>query len=144
VTAVHELLASSADAHDFTDAPCIGRWRWFDPPGEQEAAASVQGRQEAAVRVCGTCPIPVFARCAALARTLPKTGRHGVWAGTSYDATTHHRAPRTACAAPGCPFLTREEYCPAHRHADPSAPQTTRTDAGSTTHQHTHEGASPC
>jgi hypothetical protein len=85
VTAVRDLLASSADAHDFTNAPCIGRWRWFDPPGEHEAAASVQSRHEAAVRVCRTCPLPTFAHCAATARALPKAHRRGVWAGRSYD-----------------------------------------------------------
>jgi len=53
--------------------------------------------------------------------------------------TRHTRAPHTRCAHPDCPFLTRAEFCPLHRHADPSAPQTTRTDAGSTTHQYTKE-----
>jgi hypothetical protein len=45
----------------------------------------------------------------------------------------HRRAPRTPCKSPGCPYLTRGESCPLHRQAVP-APQTTRTDAGSTTH----------
>jgi len=123
VTAVRDLLASSADAHDFTDAPCIGRWRWFDPPGEHEAAASVQGRHEAAVRVCGTCPIPVFARCAALTRTLPKAGRHGVWAGRSYDSAGD--LPQRARPPPRCTRATAPTLNVRH-------------------HQHTHEGASPC
>ena len=82
---VPDLLAELGPATDFADAPCIGRWRWFDPPGEREPAASVQSRHEAAVHLCGTCPLPTFARCAALSRTLPKAGRHGVWAGRSYD-----------------------------------------------------------
>ena len=84
-TTVRDLLAALGPATDFADAPCVGRWRWFDPPGEHEPAASVRERHEAAVHVCGTCPLPVFARCAALSRTLPKAGRHGVWAGRSYD-----------------------------------------------------------
>jgi len=82
---VRDLLAELGPATDFADAPCVGRWRWFDPPGEREPAASVQSRHEAAIHVCGRCPLPTFARCAALSRTLPKAGRHGVWAGRSYD-----------------------------------------------------------
>ena len=26
----------------------------------------------------------------------------------------HTRAPRTPCAEPSCPFLTRHTYCPMH------------------------------
>ncbi len=85
MTAAHDLLAELGPATDFADAPCVGRWRWFDPPGEREAAESVQSRHEAAIHVCGQCPLPVFARCAATARALPKAHRRGVWAGTSYD-----------------------------------------------------------
>jgi len=33
--------------------------------------------------------------------------------------TRHTRAPHTRCAHPDCPFLTRAEFCPLHRHADP-------------------------
>jgi len=29
--------------------------------------------------------------------------------------TRHCRAPRTPCAHTGCPFLTRDEFCPLHR-----------------------------
>jgi len=28
--------------------------------------------------------------------------------------TRHTRAPRTRCAAPGCPYLSRTTYCPLH------------------------------
>ncbi len=56
----------------------------------------------------------------------------------------HRRAPRAPCKAPGCPYITRGHFCPLHQTAESPAPQTTRTDAGSTTHQHTHKGASPC
>ncbi len=82
---VHDLLAELGPATDFADAPCVGRWRWFDPPGDHEPAPSVRERHEAAIHVCGRCPLPTFARCAATARTLPKAHRRGVWAGTSYD-----------------------------------------------------------
>jgi len=81
------LLAELGHAHDFTGAACVSRWEWFDPPGDHEPAASVQSRHEAAAHLCGTCPLTTFARCAALSRTLPKAGRHGVWAGRSYDLT---------------------------------------------------------
>ena len=34
--------------------------------------------------------------------------------------TVHRRSrePPQRCAAPGCPFLTRETYCPLHRTTD--------------------------
>ena len=85
--AVRDLLAELGPATDFADAPCIGRWRWVDPPGDHEPAASVQSRHEAAMNVCGSCPLPTFARCAATARALPKAQRRGVWAGRSFDTT---------------------------------------------------------
>ncbi len=81
MTGVRDVLASSADAHDFTDAPCIGRWAWFDGPGTHEAADQVAERHEAARRLCGSCPIEHVASCAALLRTIPKPHRSGVWAG---------------------------------------------------------------
>jgi len=31
---VRDLLAALGTATAFADAPCVGRWRWFDPPGE--------------------------------------------------------------------------------------------------------------
>ena len=40
----------------------------------------------------------------------------------------HTRAPRSRCAHPYCPFLTRTEFCPLHHHADPGTPMTTRTE----------------
>jgi len=123
VTAVPDLLAEFGPATDFAGAPCVGRWAWFDPPGEHEAAASVQSRHEAAVRVCGTCPIPVVARCAALARSLPKAGRHGVWAGRSFDSAGD--LPQRARPPPRCTRATAPTLNVRH-------------------HQHTHEGASPC
>jgi len=79
------LLAELGPAPDFSAAPCIGRWALFDPPNDHEAAASVQSRHAAAVRVCAACPLPTFARCAATVRALSKAHRHGVWAGTSFD-----------------------------------------------------------
>ncbi len=82
---VDELLAAIGPAADFADAPCVGRWGWFDPPGDHEPAASVRSRHEAAMHVCGRCPLGTFARCAALTRTLSKAARHGVWAGRSFD-----------------------------------------------------------
>jgi len=82
---VHDLLAELSPAADFADAPCVGRWAWFDPPNDHEPAASVQSRHEAAVHVCATCPLPTFAHCAATARGLPKAHRRGVWAGRNYD-----------------------------------------------------------
>ncbi len=85
---VHDLLAKLSPVTDFADAACIGRWRWFDPPNDHEPAASVASRHEAAVHVCGTCPLPTFAHCAATARGLPKAHRRGVWAGRSYDLPT--------------------------------------------------------
>ena len=89
MTATPERLADlTSPAADFADAPCVGRWAWFDPPGDHESAASVQSRHEAAIHVCGTCPLPTMARCVALARALPKPHRRGVWAGTSYDLPT--------------------------------------------------------
>jgi len=89
---VRDLLAELGPATDFADAACIGRWRWFDPPGDHEPAASVRSRHEAAVHLCGTCPLQTFARCAALSRTLPKAGRRGVWAGQSFDLKTTIRS----------------------------------------------------
>jgi hypothetical protein len=88
MNAAHDLLAALGPAADFADAPCVGRWSWFDPPGDHEPAASVQSRHEAAVHVCGTCPSPTVARCAATARRLPKAHRRGVWAGRCYDLPT--------------------------------------------------------
>jgi len=93
MTTVGDLLAELGPAPDFAHAPCIGRWALFDPPNEHEPAASVQSRHEAAVRVCGTCPLPTMARCAATARSLPKAGRRGVWAGRSYDLTPKGNSP---------------------------------------------------
>ena len=29
-------------------------------------------------------------------------------------ATHHNRAPRTPCAHPGCPYLSRTDFCPLH------------------------------
>ncbi len=85
---VRDLLAELGPATDFADAPCVGRWAWFDPPNDHEPAASVQSRHEAAIHVCDTCPLPTMARCVALVRELPKPHRRGVWAGTSYDLPT--------------------------------------------------------
>jgi len=94
VTAVRDLLADLGHAHDFAGAPCIGRWAWFDGPGTHEAADQVAERHEAARRLCGTCPLPTFARCAATARALPKAQRRGGWAGRSYDTTSNPQQPR--------------------------------------------------
>ena len=88
MSTMHDRLTELRTSHDFIGAPCIGRWRWTDPPGEHKAAASVQFRHEAAALVCGTCPLPTFAHCAATARGLPKAHRRGVWAGRSYDLPT--------------------------------------------------------
>ncbi len=88
MTATDDLLAAIGPAADFAAAPCVGRWSWFDPPGDHEPAASVQSRHEAAVHLCATCPLPTLARCAATVRALPKTGRHGVWAAHSFDTPT--------------------------------------------------------
>ncbi len=30
-------------------------------------------------------------------------------------ATRHNRAPRTPCTAPGCPYLSRDQFCRLHR-----------------------------
>ncbi len=88
MTAAPERLADlTSRAADFAHAPCVGRWSWFDPPGDHEPAASVQSRHEAAAHLCTTCPLPTFARCTATVRALPKPHRRGVWAGTSYDTT---------------------------------------------------------
>ena len=95
MTTVGDLLAELGPAPDFAHAPCVGRWAWFDPPNDHEAAASVQARHDAAVRVCGICPLPTFAHCAATARSLPKAGRRGVWAGRSYDLTPIHPEKET-------------------------------------------------
>ncbi len=84
-TTVRDLLAELGHAHDFTDAPCVGRWEWFDPPADHEPKASVRERHEAAVHLCGTCPLDTFARCAALTRSIPKPHRSGVWAGQVLD-----------------------------------------------------------
>jgi len=84
VTGVRDLLAELGHAHDFAGAPCVGRWSWFDPPGDHEPAASVRSRHEAAVHLCATCPLEHFAACAALARSIPKPHRTGVWAGTAH------------------------------------------------------------
>jgi len=35
--------------------------------------------------------------------------------------STPRRAPRTPCAAPGCPFLTRDVFCPLHVDPVPDA-----------------------
>lgn len=86
MTAAPERLANlTSQATDFAHAPCIGHWRWFDPPNDHEPAASVQSRHEAAVHLCGTCPLDTFARCAALTRSIPKPHRSGVWAGQVLD-----------------------------------------------------------
>ncbi len=117
------LLAELGPAADFADAPCVGRWRWFDPPGEREPAASVRERHEAAVHLCGTCPLDTFARCAALTRTLPKAGRHGVRAGRSFDSAAN--LPQRARPPPRCTRATPPNLTVRPRH-------------------HTNEGASPC
>ncbi len=85
MNAAHDLLAALGPAADFADAPCVGRWGLFDPRGDRESTADLAERHEAAVHVCGTCPLPTFARCAATARALPKAHRRGVWAGRCYD-----------------------------------------------------------
>jgi len=85
---VRDLLAELGPATDFAGAPCVGRWAWFDPRGDRESTDDLAERHEAAVHVCGTCPLPTFARCAATAHSLPKAHRRGVWAGTSYDLPT--------------------------------------------------------
>jgi len=123
VTAVRDLLASSADAHDFTDAACVGRWSWFDALNDHEPAASVRERHEAAMHVCDRCPLGTFARCAALTRTLPKAGRHGVWAGRSFDSADN--LPQRALPPPRCTRATPPNLTVRPRH-------------------HTNEGASPC
>ena len=33
--------------------------------------------------------------------------------------STGRRAPRTPCAANGCPYLSRTTYCPLHHRVDP-------------------------
>jgi len=35
-------------------------------------------------------------------------------------ATRHTREPPQQCAHPDCPFLTRQTYCPLHRHERPT------------------------
>ena len=102
MTAATDLLAALSPAPDFSAAPCVGRWSWFDPPNDHEPGASVRERHEAAVRLCGTCPLGTFARCAATARALPKGHRRGVWAGRSYDLPPSRPVP-TRVAPPGVP-----------------------------------------
>ncbi len=82
------LLAELGPATDFTGAACVGRWGLFDPRGGRESTDDLAERHEAAAHLCGTCPLPVFARCAATARALPKARRRGMWAKHSYDLTT--------------------------------------------------------
>ncbi len=81
----HDLLAELGHAHDFADAPCVGRWAWFDGPGTHEAADQVAERHEAAVHLCESCPLEHVTACAALLRTIPKPHRSGVWAGQVLD-----------------------------------------------------------
>ena len=81
MTVVRDLLASTADAHDFTGAPCIGRWALFDPAATYEPADDVAERHGRAQRLCALCPHEHVAACAALLRTIPKPHRSGVWAG---------------------------------------------------------------
>lgn len=61
-TATEDLLAAIGPAADFAGAPCVGRWSWFDPPGDHEPSASVRSRHEAAVHLCATCPLTTLAR----------------------------------------------------------------------------------
>jgi len=120
---VRDLLAELGPATDFADAPCVGRWAWFDPPNDHEPAASVKSRHEAAVHVCGTCPLPTMARCTATARTLLRPShpeRHPPMnIPPNRVVSTGRRAPSTRCAAPGCPYLSRTTYCPLHNRVDP-------------------------
>jgi len=79
------LLAELGTSHDFTGAPCVGRWAWFDPASTYEPPADVAERHEAARHLCASCPLEHFAACAALLRTIPKPHRSGVWAGQVLD-----------------------------------------------------------
>ncbi len=81
---VRVLLADLGTAHDFAGAPCVGRWALFDPASTYEPPADVAERHEAARHLCATCPLEHFAACAALARSIPKPHRTGVWAGTAH------------------------------------------------------------
>jgi hypothetical protein len=49
-------------------------------------------------------------------------------------ATRHTRAPRTRCAAPGCPYLSRTTYCPLHNRVDP-VPDTGHPKTGRVSHR---------
>jgi len=96
-----DLLADLAPATDFSDAPCIGRWSWFDPPNDHEPAASVQSRHEAAAHVCGTCPSSIFARCANTARgmrkaTPPRCVGRARLRPTDHERQSHDDDPRAA------------------------------------------------
>ena len=82
MTAMHARLTELRTSHDFAGAPCIGRWSLFDPASTYEPPADVAERHEAARHLCG--PLEHFAACAALARTIPKPHRTGVWAGTAH------------------------------------------------------------
>ncbi len=49
-------------------------------------------------------------------------------------ASTGRRAPRTRCAAPGCPYLSRATYCPLHNRVDP-VPDTGHPETGRESHR---------
>jgi len=99
MTATEDLLAAIGPAADFAGAPCVGRWAWFDPPNDHEPTASVQSRHEAAIHVCGTCPLPTMAHCAATVRALPKRHQPGDRLTTDQGRESHGHAATVPCKA---------------------------------------------
>lgn len=83
----------TADAAMFADAGCIGRHTLFDAPEAHEHADLHLAREQAAAELCEPCPCR--APCWALAMTIPKRDRSGVWAGTAWCAGTPRRLSTT-------------------------------------------------
>ncbi len=83
MTATGSTAGVFADPDVFAAAHCVGHHDLFDPPGEGEVASAATERHGRAQALCDGCPC--LAACAALADTLPRGVRRGVWAGQVPD-----------------------------------------------------------
>ncbi len=130
MTAAHDLLAALGPAPDFADAPCVGRWSWFDPPNDHEPAV----RSTPATRPLCTCAAPARCRPSPAALPLPAVCPRrtaavcGRGSATTYrprkasddngpSAAQHYRAAHQASTRHTCPRSTVHASADTVRHA---------------------------
>ena len=156
MTAVRDLLSSSADAHDFTCAPCIGRWALFDSAATYETADDAAERHGRAQSLCALCPhehtsqpasrccAPSPNRTAAVSGQGKSSTRCALRSGARHDCPPQAPRPAAPMLGRGLPVRHSQRPMPTAPPRRSRHPHDHPHRAGRSTH-HPNEGAShPC